>query len=103
MILWWLSSRLSSISRIANKIAWRKKTVYVLDEATKLFEEKKEQRIFTGIRPLYTSTKDNPYGIRIKIRMSDAIDLDVLRKAVDTTMQRYPCLFWVRGIQKNSG
>ena len=49
-----------------------------------------EQRIFTGIRPLYSSSKLNPNEIRIRIRMRDLIDPDVLRHAVDTTMQRYP-------------
>lgn len=49
-----------------------------------------EQRLFTGIRPLYSSSKENPNGIRIRIRMRDLIDPFALRYAVDTTMQRYP-------------
>ena len=49
-----------------------------------------EQRLFSGIRPLYSSSKRNPNEIRIKIRMRDLIDPDILRHAVDTTMQRYP-------------
>ena len=49
-----------------------------------------EQKLFTGIRPLYSSTKENPNEIRLRIRMRDLIDPKVLRQAVDTTMQRYP-------------
>ena len=49
-----------------------------------------EQKLFTGIRPLYSSTKGNPNEIRLRIRMRDLIDPDDLRYAVDTTMQRYP-------------
>ena len=49
-----------------------------------------EQRLFTGIRPLYSSSKENPNEIRIKIRMRDLIDPAALRTAVDTTMERYP-------------
>lgn len=49
-----------------------------------------EQKLFTEVRPLYTTTKENPYCIRIRIRMRDLVDPTVLRDAVDTTMQRYP-------------
>ena len=49
-----------------------------------------EQRVFTGIRPLYSSNRENPNEIRIRIRMRDLIDPSALRKAVDTTMKRYP-------------
>lgn len=49
-----------------------------------------EQRIFTGIRPLYSSSRHDPNEIRIRIRMRDLIDPSALRTAVDTTMERYP-------------
>lgn len=35
-----------------------------------------EQIVFTGIRPLYSSNKENPNEIRIRIRMRDLIDPD---------------------------
>ncbi len=49
-----------------------------------------EQKLFTELRSLYTTSKESPNEIRIRIRMRDLIDADVLRHAVDTTMERYP-------------
>ena len=49
-----------------------------------------EQKLFTELRPLYTTSKESPNEIRIRIRMRDLIDSDVLRHAVDSTMERYP-------------
>ena len=60
-----------------------------------------EQRVFTGIRPLYLSSKRNPNEIRIRIRMRDLIDPSALRYAVDTTMQRYP--YFCVELQKKDG
>ena len=60
-----------------------------------------EQRVFTGIRPLYSSSKENPNEIRIRIRMRDLIDPSALRYAVDTTMQRYP--YFCVELQKKAG
>ncbi len=51
-----------------------------------------ETKLFTELRPLYETTKENPHVIRLKIRMKDAIDSDVLRHAVDITMKRYSYL-----------
>ncbi len=51
-----------------------------------------ETKLFTELRPLYETTKENPHVIRLKMRMKDAIDSDVLRHAVDITMRRYPYL-----------
>ena len=45
-----------------------------------------KQRLFTELRPLYVTSKESPNEIRIRIRMRDLIDPDVLRRAVDTTM-----------------
>lgn len=60
-----------------------------------------EQRVFTAIRPLYSSTRENPNEIRIRIRMRDLIDPTVLRHALDTTMQRYP--YFCVELQKKEG
>ena len=53
-------------------------------------EEEMEQKLFTELRPLYTTSKESPDEIRIRIRMRDLIYSDVLRHAVDSTMERYP-------------
>ncbi|MBO6178192.1 MAG: hypothetical protein J6O04_03355 [Selenomonadaceae bacterium] len=58
-----------------------------------------EQKLFTEILPLYKSKENNSYSIRIRIRLTDPIDADALRNAVDTTMKRYP-YFSVRLIKK---
>lgn len=60
-----------------------------------------EQRVFTGIRPLYASSKENPNEIRLRIRMRDLIDPTALRYAVDTAMQRYP--YFCVELQKKDG
>ena len=44
-----------------------------------------EQKLFTELRPLYVTSKENPNEIRIRIRMRDLIDPAILRRAVDTT------------------
>lgn len=49
-----------------------------------------EQRIFAGMRPLFSSRRESPNAIRIRIRMRDLIDPIALRSAVETTMLRYP-------------
>lgn len=49
-----------------------------------------KQNLYTGFLPLYSSTNEAPNEIRLRIRMRDLIDATVLRKAVDTTMERYP-------------
>ena len=49
-----------------------------------------EQKLFTELRPLYVTSRENPNVIRIRIRMRDLIDSDILRCAVDFTMERYP-------------
>ena len=46
--------------------------------------------LFTELRSLYSTNRERPYVIRIRIRMRDLIDPDVLRHSVDITMQRYP-------------
>ena len=60
-----------------------------------------EQRLFTELRPLYVTSKESPHDIRIRIRMRDLIDPDILRRAVDTTMQRYP--YFCVELQKKDG
>ena len=49
-----------------------------------------DQTLFSELRPLYMTSKESPHEIRIRIRMRDLIDPEVLRYAVDTTMERYP-------------
>ena len=49
-----------------------------------------EQKLFTELRTLYVTSKERPNVIRIRIRMRDLVDAEILRRAVDTTMQRYP-------------
>ncbi len=60
-----------------------------------------EQNLFTGIRPLYSSKRESPSEIRIRIRMRDLIDPFVLRSSVETTMRRYP-YFCVELKKKNA-
>ena len=49
-----------------------------------------EQKLYTELRPLYVTTDENPNEIRIRIRMRDLIDPQILRRAEDKTMKRYP-------------
>ena len=49
-----------------------------------------EQKLFTDLRMLYVTSKERPCVIRTRIRMRDLVDIEILRRAVDTTMQRYP-------------
>jgi len=60
-----------------------------------------DQELFTELRPLYSTSKKRPNEIRIRIRMRDLIDPDVLRRAVDTTMERYP--YFCVELQKKDG
>ena len=49
-----------------------------------------EQKLFTELRTLYETSKENPSTIRIMIRMRDLIEPGALRHAVNITMKRYP-------------
>lgn len=60
-----------------------------------------EQKLFTELRPLYVTTKESPNEIRIRIRMRDLIDPEILRRAVDMTMKRYP--YFCVELQKKDG
>lgn len=60
-----------------------------------------EQTLFTELRPLYETTKEKPNEIRLRIRMRDLIEPDVLRRAVDLAMQRYP--YFLVQLQKKGG
>ena len=60
-----------------------------------------EQKLFSELRPLYVTSKENPNEIRIRIRLRDLIDPEVLRRAVDTAMQRY--LYFCVELQKMEG
>ena len=39
-----------------------------------------EQKLFTEVIPLYRLHKDNPYAIRVRMRMQDDVDPVVLRR-----------------------
>ena len=60
-----------------------------------------EQKLFTELRSLYTTSKKLPNEIRIRIRMRDLIAPDLFRHAVDTTMKRYP--YFCVELQKKDG
>lgn len=60
-----------------------------------------EQKLFTELRSLYVTTKESPNEIRIRIRLRDLIDPEILRRAVDTTMKRYP--YFCVELQKKEG
>lgn len=60
-----------------------------------------EQKLFTGIRQLYSSRRESPTEIRIRIRMRDLIDPIVLRSSVEITMLRYP--YFCVELQKKNG
>lgn len=46
--------------------------------------------LFSEINSLYASSKESPNVIHFIMRMQDTIDGNILRHAVDTTMERYP-------------
>ena len=46
--------------------------------------------LFSEYRSMYSSAREHPTVIRIRIRMRDLVDPDCMRDAVDTTMKRYP-------------
>lgn len=60
-----------------------------------------EQKLFSELRSLYVTSKASPQAIRIRIRMRDLIDPEILRRAVDTTMERYP--YFCVELQKRDG
>ena len=60
-----------------------------------------KQKLFTELRPLYVTSKERPNEIRIRVRMNNLIDPDILRHAVDTTMERYP--YFCVELQKEDG
>lgn len=62
---------------------------------------KMEQKLFSELRPLYTTSRENPYAIRIRIRMRDLIDPDILCDSVHKTMERYP--YYLVELQKKDG
>lgn len=62
----------------------------------------RDQTLFSELPGIYSSTREDPNVIRMRIRMRDLIDPDVLRSAVDTTMSRYP-YFRVRLLRDGDG
>lgn len=49
-----------------------------------------DQKLFSEYRTLYALNWGQPWIIRIRVRMRDLIDADVIRYAVDCVMKRYP-------------
>ena len=60
-----------------------------------------EQKIYAALQTLYSTRREAPHIIRMKIRLCDKIDFSVLRSAVDKTMQRYP--YFCVELQKRNG
>ena len=60
-----------------------------------------EQRLYTELRMLYSTSREDSFDIRIRMRMRDLIDPKALRYAVDTTIKRYP--YFCVELQKRDG
>ena len=52
--------------------------------------DQRNQPLFSELKRLYTSRDAGPQIMRFLIQMTDRIDSAALRRAVDTTMKRYP-------------
>lgn len=46
--------------------------------------------LYSELRTLYETTAADPHTFRLTIKLKDLVDGDVLRRAVDRTMKRYP-------------
>ena len=46
--------------------------------------------LFSEINPLFASNKETSNVISIRVRMSDSIDDAILKRSVETGMNRYP-------------
>ena len=57
--------------------------------------------LFSEINPLFASTGETPNVIRIRMRLRDEVDGDVLSRAVETAMKRYP--YFCVELQKRDG
>ena len=49
-----------------------------------------KRKLYSELRTIYETTANDPHTFRITIKLRDRIDGDVLRHAVDRTMERYP-------------
>ena len=49
-----------------------------------------KRRLFSELRTIYETTDADPHTFRITIKLKDLVDGELLRKAVEKTMQRYP-------------
>lgn len=58
-----------------------------------------KQKFFTEILPIYKSKKNNPYTIRIRMRIMSTVDYSVLRCAVDTTAAVYLKLMQIASLK----
>ena len=49
-----------------------------------------DRKLYSELRTIYETTEADPHTFRITIKMKDLVDGDILRAAVDQTMERYP-------------
>ena len=70
-------------------------------EESVMQEEKHDnfRALFSEINPLFLSSAELPNTVRLRIRMQGFVDPEILRHAVDRTMQRYP-YFCVRLVKR---
>ena len=47
-------------------------------------------KLYSELRTIYETSKENPHTFRITIKMKDMIDGDILEQSVRKTMKRYP-------------
>ena len=60
-----------------------------------------KRKLYSELRTIYETTAADPHTFRITIKMKDLVDGEVLRAAVDRTMERYP-YFRVRMIEEGN-
>lgn len=49
-----------------------------------------KHKLYSELRTIYETTCENPHTFRVTIKMKDMLDGDILKRAVDKTMMRYP-------------
>lgn len=57
--------------------------------------------LFSELRTIYETTAEDPHTFRLSIKMKDLIDVDIMREAVNRTMERYP-YFLVRMVREGA-
>ena len=59
-----------------------------------------KRKLYSELRTIYETSAADPHTFRLTIKLKDLVDGQVLRRAVDTTMRRYP-YFQVRLCREN--